>query len=103
MNGAIVWAPRAFADLEKLLDFIARDEPATARRFGQKVLNRIESLADFPDSGSFVPEDESQIYREVFQGPYRIIFRREQSHVVIVAIHHGARLLRVDNLERDEG
>jgi toxin ParE1/3/4 len=99
----IIWAPRAFADLENLLDYIARDEPATARRFGQKVLDRIESLADFPDSGSFVPEDETMTYREVFQGPYRIIFRSSTSEVVIVAIHHGARLLRVDELEEDEG
>ena len=55
----IIWAPRAFADLENLLDYIARGEPATARRFGEKILARIESLADFPDSGSFVPEDET--------------------------------------------
>jgi plasmid stabilization system protein ParE len=95
----IIWAPRAFADFENLLDYIGKSEPATARRFGQKVLARIEALADFPDSGSFVPEDETGIYRKVFQGPYRIIFRREQSHLVIVAVHHGARLLHVAELD----
>ena len=73
--------------------------PASARRFGEKILARIESLAEFPDSGSFVPEDESQTYREVFQGNYRIIFRGEQNLVVVVAIHHGARLLDADGLE----
>ena len=98
----IIWAPRAFTDLENLLDYIARSEPATARRFGQKVLARIESLAEFPDSGSFVPEDETMTYREVFQGPYRIIFRSDTSHVVIVAIHHGARLLHIDQLVNDK-
>ena len=98
----VIWAPRAFADLENLLNYIARSEPATARRFGQKVLARIESLADFPDSGSFVPEDETLTYREVFQGPYRIIFRSSVSQIVIVAIHHGARLLHVDELDDDE-
>ena len=46
----VTWAPRAFADLENLLDYIARSEPATARRFGQKLLDRIESLAVFPDT-----------------------------------------------------
>ena len=95
----VIWAPRAFADLEALLDYIGRDAPASARRFGEKILARIESLADFPDSGSFVPEDESQTYREVFQGNYRIIFRSEQNLVVVVAIHHGARLLDADGLE----
>ena len=99
----IIWAPRAFADLENLLDYIARREPATARRFGQKILERIEKLADFPESGSFVPEDDSLTYREVFKGPYRIIFRGEESRIVIVAIRHGARLLHVDELEAGEG
>ena len=95
----VTWAPRAFTDLEHLLDYIARSEPATARRFGQKLLDRIESLAVFPDTGSFVPEDETMTYREVFQGPYRIIFRGSPSEVVIVAIHHGARLLDVEQLQ----
>ena len=95
----IIWAPRAFTDFENLLDYIARSEPATAGRFGQKVLDRIEKLADFPDSGSLVPEDETLTYHEVYQGPYRIIFRHSESHIVIVAIHHSARLLRVDELD----
>ena len=60
------------------------------------------TFADFPDSGSLVPEDDTRTYREVFQGPYRIIFRRGESHIVIVAIHHAARLLHIDDFEDDE-
>lgn len=95
----VIWAPKALADLEALLDYIARDAPASARRFGEKVLARVESLAEFPDSGSFVPEDETQTYREVFQGKYRIIFRTEPNLVVVVSIHHGSRLLKCDGLD----
>ncbi len=58
----------------------------------------MESLADFLDSGSFVPEDESQTYREVFLGSYRIIFRTERNLVFVVAVHHGARLLNAGEL-----
>ena len=64
----VIWAPKALADLEALLDYIGRDAPASASRFGEKILARVDSLAEFPDSGSFVPEDETQTYREVFQG-----------------------------------
>lgn len=95
----VIWAPRALDDLEALLDYIGRDAPASARRFGEKILARVESLAEFPLSGSFVPEDEIQTYREVFQGNYRIIFRTEKNLVFVVTIHHGARLLRTEGLE----
>ena len=96
----VIWAPRALSDLEALLEYIARDAPASARRFGEKILSRIELLAEFPESGSLVPEDETETYREVFQGSYRIIFRGEKDLVIIVAIHHGARLLNTNELER---
>lgn len=95
----VIWAPKALADLEALLDYIGRDAPASAGRFGEKILARVESLSEFPDSGSYVPEDETQTYREVFQGSYRIIFRTEKNLVFIVAVHHGARLLRTDRLD----
>lgn len=95
----VIWAPRALDDLEALLDYIGRDAPASAHRFGEKILARVESLAEFPDSGSFVPEDKTQTYREVFQGKYRIIFRTEPNLVVVVAIQHGSRLLKSDGLD----
>ena len=94
----IIWAPKALADFEALLDYIARDAPAAAVRFGEKLLVRVESLARFPESGSLVPEDDSQTYREFFQGQYRIIFRTENNVVYITAIHHAARLLDTTDL-----
>ncbi len=95
----VIWAPRALSDLEALLEYIARDAPASARRFGEKILARVELLAEFSESGSLVAEDHTETYREVFQGSYRIIFRSAKNLVVVVAIHHGARLLDTDRLE----
>ena len=48
--------------------------------------------------GGFVLEDETQIYREILQGNYRLIYRVERERVIIVAVHHAARLLDTDNL-----
>ena len=87
------------ADLEALLDYIAKDALAAARRFGEKLLLRVESLAEFPESGSLVPEDDTQTYREVFQGNYRIIFRTENNVVFVVRIHHAGRLLDTNTLK----
>ena len=95
----VIWAPKALADLEALLDYIAKDAPAAAGRFGEKLLLRVESLAEFPESGSLVPEDDTQTYREVFQGNYRIIFRTENNVVFVVRIHHAGRLLDTNTLK----
>lgn len=44
----IVWTERALDDLEKLLEYIARDAPVTARRFAQKMISRLELLQEHP-------------------------------------------------------
>jgi toxin ParE1/3/4 len=89
----VIWAPQALDDLEAIVNHIARDAPATARRFAQKIVRRIDQLALFPASGSYVLEDGSHTYREVLQGNYRIIYRVNAKRVVIVAVYHAARLL----------
>lgn len=92
----IVWTERALDDLEKLLEYIARDAPVTARRFAQKMISRLESLQEHPTLGGEVPEDDSHTYREVLQGAYRMIYRIEENTIYVVAIHHAARLLDFD-------
>jgi plasmid stabilization system protein ParE len=44
----VIRAPKALDDLESLLDYIAQDAPAAARRFAQKLIARVELLADHP-------------------------------------------------------
>ena len=40
----IIWAPKALADLEALIAYIACDAPVAARRFAQKIIARVEVL-----------------------------------------------------------
>ncbi len=93
--------PSAIGDLEDLLKYISRDAPLTAKRFAQKIVKRVEQLQIHPLSGSWLPEDESQIYRQLLQGNYRIVYRfsAADSTVYIVAVHHAARLLDPGKLE----
>jgi len=95
----IIWAPRALDDLEALIEYISRNAPVTARRFAQKVVSRVEILVDHPHLGGLLPEDDSNTYRELIQGNYRLIYRIEGQRVLIVAVHHGTRLLHVEELD----
>jgi len=94
----VVWAPGALRDLESLVAYIATDAPVAARRFAQKVVNRVELLGTHPWSGAVVPEDESEKYREVRQGAYRILYRTDGQTVYVVGVHHAARLLDTEDL-----
>jgi toxin ParE1/3/4 len=87
------WTPQAANDLDATAEFIARDSPHFAGLFAAKVLQTVEQLADFPESGRMVPEVGERSIREVLFGSYRIIYRLRRDAVEVLTIHHGARLL----------
>jgi addiction module RelE/StbE family toxin len=89
----IIRAPKALNDLEALIAYISRDAPIAARRFAQKLLRRVEALEDQHLMGGVIREDQTKTYREVLQGNYRVIYRVAGEQVIIVAVHHAARLL----------
>ncbi|RIK75413.1 MAG: type II toxin-antitoxin system RelE/ParE family toxin [Planctomycetota bacterium] len=95
----LIWTAKALADLERLLQFIEKDAPVAARRFAQRVFDRVEQLQQFPHLGGFVAEDDLRRYREILQGSYRLIYRVEGETIYIVAVHHAARLLDVTDLD----
>ena len=94
----LIWTNRALDDLERLVEYIAQDAPVAARRFAQKIFKRVEQLQSHPESGGWLPEDETHAYREVLQGNYRVIYRVDEDSIYLVAVHHAARLLDVENL-----
>ena len=97
----IIWTMRAADEYGAAVEYIARDAPVAAKRLAQRIMQRIRSLRKFPDSGGFIPEDDSRRYRQLIEGNYRIIYRRHQDAVVIASIYHAARLLNPDDLASD--
>ena len=93
----IVWAPNALDDVEKLIAYIGGDSIVRAQRFAARLMNRVESLGTQPESGSWLPEDERHVYRQIFHGAWRVIYRYDSDTVWIVAVHHSARMLDLDS------
>jgi toxin ParE1/3/4 len=89
----VTWDPVALDDLDEIARYIERDSPSAARRLVQRIFDRVDKLKRFPRSGGFIPEDSRQIYRQLIQGNYRVIYRCDDQDVFIVAIYHAARLL----------
>ncbi|MCX9010673.1 MAG: type II toxin-antitoxin system RelE/ParE family toxin [Candidatus Methanoperedens sp.] len=89
----IIWSPDAAADLEAICEYIAKDSEYYARVFAQGVINAVERLLVFPESGRIVPEYNQEDLREIIFQNYRIVYRIKSDAVEIVTITHGARLL----------
>ena len=94
MAHRIVWSRRASQDLEAIADYIAADSPTYAGIVVKKVVNQTKSLSLFPRSGRKVPEFDNEDIRELLIYSYRIIYRLQESEVVIAAVIHGKRILQ---------
>ncbi len=100
----IIWTEPALQDLDEIADYISFDKPAAARRFVQRVFERVEQLASHPQSGSVPPELKGTQYRQLVIPPARIFYRIQSEIVYIVYVMRGERLFRnEDLLERDVG
>jgi plasmid stabilization system protein ParE len=52
MGWKVVFAPQALEQLEQIVRFIAHDDAEAAVRFGDYLVDRAESLAQFPELGT---------------------------------------------------
>ena len=93
MDYQIVWTETALEDLHDLVRYIAADDPATAQRFGERIIGQIESLIGFPRIGRKVPEYQDDLIRELILTPYRLIYELDddQSIISVLRVWHGAR------------
>ena len=94
MAGRLTWSPRAAAHLEGICEYIGEDSPVYARIFAKRVMAIVLEIPRFPRSGRVVPEYDDEDLREKLMADYRIVYRIRRNAVEIVAICHGAMLLR---------
>jgi addiction module RelE/StbE family toxin len=94
MAHRVAWSRRALNDLESIAEYIAADSPTYAGIVVKKIVSQTRMLAKFPRSGRKVPEFDDENVRELIVYSYRIIYRLQDSGVVIAAIIHGKQLLQ---------
>jgi len=95
MARKIIWTLEAADDLEAIADYIARDSGFYARSFIRGIRDASLSLKEFPERGRMVPEFSNTIVRELFIKEYRLIYKIEESRIVVLGIIHGKRDLKV--------
>ncbi|PKL45917.1 MAG: plasmid stabilization protein [Candidatus Riflebacteria bacterium HGW-Riflebacteria-2] len=85
----ISWSEQAVLDLERLISYIANENPKTARLILSKIKIEVSQLDYLPFRGRIVPEFEEQgflLYRELVIKPWRIVYRVSRERVFILAV-----------------
>ncbi len=90
---SVTWTETATDQLQAIRDFLARSSPGYAQTLAERVVVRTEALGGQPLVGAEVPEYGDSSIREVFEHPYRILYRVDGQDVQVVAVIHSARRL----------
>ena len=90
------FARRAERQLGDILNYIALDNPDAADKIAAHVESLMEKLVKFPEMGSLVFDDLP--HRQVTAYPCRIIYRRRDKILWVVAVLRVEQLLRPEML-----
>lgn len=85
----VEWVSVTEADLKKIIDYIAIDNPGNALQTVRKIRQKASGLYNFPKRGRIIPELQTHgisIYRELIEGPWRIVYRITDTTVYVLSI-----------------
>ena len=95
----IHWTETAEAHLDAIYAHIAQNSKTYALRTVDRITKRSKQIGMFPLSGRQAPEYDVDQIREVFFGPYRIIYHIKADQIDIIAVVHGAMIVLHDEKE----
>ena len=87
----IIWSARALEDAELIAEYIARDSSEQAALFVSRLIEAVDYLKDFPNSGRIIPEISHPSCREVLYKSFRIMYFLKENETWITQVVHGAR------------
>ncbi|RPH57199.1 type II toxin-antitoxin system RelE/ParE family toxin [bacterium] len=92
----VVWSEAALSRAAEFLDFIARDNPAAARRVIRDLFDRVAALADQPRMGRRLSATAETDLRRLVAGKYIVVYQIHEPRktiTVVAARHSRERLL----------
>ena len=84
------WTETAERHLDAIYAFIAQDSTTYALRTVDRITRKSQQIGEFPMSGRRVPEYDMEQIREVFVGPYRIIYHIKSDQIDVIAVIYGS-------------
>ena len=98
----IIWTKESLQRLAEIEDYISKDSSDRASKFIDRIINRGESLTEFPNKGRIVPEFSIPEIREIIEQNYRIVYRIARTRIEILTVFEGHRLIRTKEILKDK-
>jgi len=91
----IKYTPIAVDDMDEIFSYISKDNIVSAETLLEKINDGITRLAEFPNMGSVLSEEEFTLvkrgYRFIVVQPYLVFYRIIGNTIIIHRILHGRR------------
>ena len=84
------YTPEAFADREKIFEYLRERSPGGARRVMESIREAVRLLVEHPYSGYRTNDPEVRV-RFVVRYPYKIFYRIRNDVIEIAHIRHTSR------------
>ena len=94
----IIWTELSVEKLEDIADYISIDNKVSAKDWVINIQQSVSKLNDFPELGRVVPEIGRKEIRELIEGNYRIVYKREKSKITILTIRNFSQLLSENDI-----
>lgn len=89
MRLGLRWTEQAVDQLSAMVEYISLSSPVYAEQVLERIVLRLRQAQQFPESGRRVPESGHADARELFEPPYRIVYRVRSDTVEVLTIVHG--------------
>jgi len=84
------WSMPAAEDLERICEWIERDNPEAARRVARTIYEKCGRLKDFPNLGRASLRMDGRRELTFAPLPYIVVYRIQDQDLEILRIYHGA-------------
>ncbi|MEW5952879.1 MAG: type II toxin-antitoxin system RelE/ParE family toxin [Bacillota bacterium] len=93
MPKKILLSEAAYYDIDSIFSYVSQDNKKAAEMLRTRIYNAIAQLADFPEKGAVLPEEDApgaeRGYRRIVQNSYIIFYRVLDDKIVIARVLHG--------------
>lgn len=83
MERKIIWTEKASGDIEAIIRYIARRNPAASTRIGLGIYDRVQILLEYPEAGSVLDELRDGGWRKLIYRRWKIIYTIRNEHIII--------------------
>jgi toxin ParE1/3/4 len=87
----VLWTDAAEAHLRAIHAYHSQTSARYADRLIDRITGRSKQLAEFPNSGSILPQAEALQIRMLMEDAYRILYVVGSGHVDILGVIHSSR------------